>query len=1192
MKINHTGKKILSILMAWVLCVGCVGLFPITVGAYSYTDILTDDPAGNAVVVSTWEELVNAVENDVTVEKIYLNSDFVINYGSCFVPNHDVIIDGFYNGVTHTVTNQGSDSAFNLTGAQSVTFQNIVFNDDTTTSSTVPLLQVTNASSKLTLKNCTVTGAHAGGIKNQGILVAENCLFLNNKSSNAGGAICSNKTAVLINCDFYGNEANSLGGAVQNALGGSMVIDGCSFIENKSTNSGQAGGAIDTRGTALYMNNTVIANNYAANYGGAMYVYSGAVYMMNSTIVGNAHNNTSNCAVAVNSKNSETREIVNCFMDDNFNSVNASPKESNYTSTTPINCIYNSTSSQGDYTENETTAISKGSTAGNTQDFSHPILVTASRNEYAKYVPVKNVDGIHNGVDTYFDYSLDGSTLTVKMGYGSVDNITYMVGSGLTAADKVTTYFEGGTRTSGIIGASGVEAPIGLTLTYNGEAQALGNSNGIAGVTWSEAVDGDFISTIPTKVNAGTYTIYYKIDDGEPVEVTATIQPKELTVSGIAAEDKDYDGNTEATLIYDSVTFAGLEDCDSNTAEQPDNITVTATGTFDNENVGTDKTVTISNLTLGGTSASNYTLAEDGQQDTATATITPAALTEVSVVQSSDLIYNGNALVPAVTASATAVNDQEVTFTYSATEDGTYTTAVPSVTDAGTYTCYYKATAPNHSEAAGSFTVTVIYPAAEVTTAPTKVDGLIYDGTEQTLINNDGVVSGGTLMYAVGNDDETAPEDGYDVELPGGTNAGSYYIWYKVVGDDTHSDSLPVCITTVIGQADITEAGITVSGYQGDYDGAAHGIRVTAEDEASTTVYYSTEQALTDTDYDTAGVLENPTRTDAGSTTVYYYVANHGNYTDVVTGSADIVINKINGTATADMTEAQKPAAKTGLEYNEKAQALLTAPEELAAGYAKVQYSLDGGHTWTDTIPTGTSVGDYTVYVKYVGDRNHNDLIGGTITVSIAEPKYIILDGKDQTLPLEQGKELTIRASGSVEDFAGLKIDGVEVDRANYTVTSGSTIITLKPEFLDTLGEGEHTFTFVYVDGEVSTSFTLTQAVPTAENADPQTTDHESAAEAPAQENNAADNAAADTAADSSSTASTASSTTEQSTTAADNSISDSQKAAVKTDNKAAVNKAVTPETRDRAPVIPVTIMMILSGIMLVYMARKWQDIL
>ncbi|MBQ8982739.1 MAG: hypothetical protein IJ079_04045, partial [Lachnospiraceae bacterium] len=683
------------------------------------------------------------------------------------------------------------------------------------------------------LNNTVIKNGSKGGVYNTGTMRAENCTFTNNTSSSSGGAINStgaSSKVILKSTSFINNNSGGDGGAVIES-DGILITDGCSFVGNTSgadNGSGTlTGGAVRVDGNAkLYANNTVFANNRSV-VGAAIYSYGGGTYLMNCTITGNIGNGTSYPARGAGIDIQRETKAVNCLVLNNYMTTSTyASKAQDLNRAFHDGCnnlvgrVYNQAESiynSGTLDEYEESVTIKGTT----YNYSVPKLHVTADNRY--YVPISaNGHACGDGVKTYFYY--DDTATNIYMGYDNNGVNTQIVSLGSPSneqkAIEVTTYMEGGTRTSGIIGASGVEAPTGVTLTYNGEAQALANSNGIVGVLWSGAIDGIYTESVPTATNAGTYTIYYKIDDGEPVEVTATIQPKELTVSGIAAEDKDYDGNTEATLIYDSVTFAGLEDCDSNTAEQPDNITVTATGTFDNENVGTDKTVTISNLTLGGTSASNYTLAEDGQQDTATATITPAALTEVSVIQSSDLIYNGNALVPAVTASATAVNDQEVTFTYSDTEDGTYTTAVPSVTDAGTYTRYYKATAPNHSEAAGSFTVTVIYPAAEVTTAPTKVNGLIYDGTAQTLINNDGVASGGTLMYAVGNDDETAPEDGYDVELPSGTNAGSYYIWYKAIGDATHSDSLPVCITTVIGQADITEAGITVAGYQGDYDGA------------------------------------------------------------------------------------------------------------------------------------------------------------------------------------------------------------------------------------------------------------------------------------------------------------------------------------------------------------------------------------
>ena len=87
--------------------------------------------------------------------------------------------------------------------------------------------------------------------------------------------------------------------------------------------------------------------------------------------------------------------------------------------------------------------------------------------------------------------------------------------------------------------------------------------------------------------------------------------------------------------------------------------------------------------------------------------VNPAELTGVSVTQTGTLTYNGTAQIAQVNAAATAVNGQKVTFTYSASENGTYSAAVPAFTDAGTYTVYYKANSTGHTEAAGSFTVTI-----------------------------------------------------------------------------------------------------------------------------------------------------------------------------------------------------------------------------------------------------------------------------------------------------------------------------------------------------------------------------------------------------------------------------------------------------------------------------------------------------
>ena len=67
--------------------------------------------------------------------------------------------------------------------------------------------------------------------------------------------------------------------------------------------------------------------------------------------------------------------------------------------------------------------------------------------------------------------------------------------------------------------------------------------------------------------------------------VTANITAKALTVSGITASDKTYDGNAVATLNTSSILYSGLINGDT--------FSGTYTGAFNNANAGTGKTVTI-----------------------------------------------------------------------------------------------------------------------------------------------------------------------------------------------------------------------------------------------------------------------------------------------------------------------------------------------------------------------------------------------------------------------------------------------------------------------------------------------------------------------------------------------------------------------------------------------------------------------
>ena len=94
---------------------------------------------------------------------------------------------------------------------------------------------------------------------------------------------------------------------------------------------------------------------------------------------------------------------------------------------------------------------------------------------------------------------------------------------------------------------------------------------------------------------------------------------------------------------------------------------------------------------------------------TATGTVTvkvkPAKL--IVSVKASSMYYTGEEQIASIIASGQSVDSTPVTFTYSDKEDGNYTSGVPTFTDAGTYTVYYKAEAANHEPATGMFTVTI-----------------------------------------------------------------------------------------------------------------------------------------------------------------------------------------------------------------------------------------------------------------------------------------------------------------------------------------------------------------------------------------------------------------------------------------------------------------------------------------------------
>jgi filamentous hemagglutinin family protein len=119
-----------------------------------------------------------------------------------------------------------------------------------------------------------------------------------------------------------------------------------------------------------------------------------------------------------------------------------------------------------------------------------------------------------------------------------------------------------------------------------------------------------------------------------PASLTASITPALLSVTGVSAANKIYDGTTTAALIYNNPQLSGLLGGDAATVVLSYS---GVTAAFSSKNVGASLPVTTAGFSIAGTDASNYALT---QVSGLTANITPAQLT-VTLIGNPSKPYNG-----------------------------------------------------------------------------------------------------------------------------------------------------------------------------------------------------------------------------------------------------------------------------------------------------------------------------------------------------------------------------------------------------------------------------------------------------------------------------------------------------------------------------------------------------------------------
>ena len=90
--------------------------------------------------------------------------------------------------------------------------------------------------------------------------------------------------------------------------------------------------------------------------------------------------------------------------------------------------------------------------------------------------------------------------------------------------------------------------------------------------------------------------------------------------------------------------------------------------------------------------------------------------------------------------------------------------------------------------------------------------------------------------------------------------------------------------------------------------------------------------------------------------------------------------------------------------------------------------------------------------------------------------KAMIIEGANGKWQKGSEDALSFTSNAAFADFLKVQVDGKDLDASNYTVEEGSTIVTLKPSYLETLSAGKHTLAIVSDTGTAETEFTVVAA--------------------------------------------------------------------------------------------------------------------
>ena len=422
---------------------------------------------------------------------------------------------------------------------------------------------------------------------------------------------------------------------------------------------------------------------------------------------------------------------------------------------------------------------------------------------------------------------------------------------------------------------------------YYGDTFTLSATGGSGNqaVTWSVDTAGASVVNIGANglvkvIGVGQATITATKTGGGNYDTATATYPlnalKKPVTAIVTADDKVFDGNTNATI------HVAWKDGDLINGDAID--TSSLSGAFEDADVGTNKKVTITG-TQPTSDKYDFTIPA-----TTTASITKAVAATPSVKPAENLEYNHTA--------QNLVKDGDTNTLYSASRDGVYSSTVPTGTNAGTYTIWYKAQGDtNHNES--------VPQSISVTISPKT---LTVDASNVELSGNDLKTdtsgTGKVYYYEYDGTDKTPTvtiKDGAAV-IPASEYTVTYSNNKNVTPDDKKAT---VTITDNQGGNYAISVTGTVS-----FEIRAGGAQLTKSPEARTLTYTGAAQELVTVGTATGGHIEYaltsapagepilnsnfsasiPTGTKAGAYTVDYKVVGDDNHNDGPTGSVTVTI--------------------------------------------------------------------------------------------------------------------------------------------------------------------------------------------------------------------------------------------------------------------------------------------------------------